>query len=189
MREGYTVVLAGRRQEMLDAVAKEGAQTPGAALTVQTDVADPASIKALFAKTKATYGRLRPLVQQCRHRHAGHLDRGHAVRQMAQAVVATNLTGAVPVHPGSDQDHESAKSTRRPHHQQRFHLRAHAAAGRRRSIRRPSTPSPGSPNKPRSTAGLMSICCGQVRHRQCRDPAHRPHGARRRRAAARRPQR
>jgi len=58
MREGYAVVLAGRRQEMLDAVAKEGAQTPGAALTVQTDVADPASIKALFAKTKATYGRL-----------------------------------------------------------------------------------------------------------------------------------
>src|SRR5271169_1944557 len=41
MREGYTVVLAGRRQDMLDAVAKEGAQTPGAALTVQTDVADP----------------------------------------------------------------------------------------------------------------------------------------------------
>ena len=43
MREGYTVVLAGRRQEMLDAVAKEGAQTPGAALIVQTDIADPAS--------------------------------------------------------------------------------------------------------------------------------------------------
>src|SRR5258708_38447285 len=58
MREGYTVVLAGRRQEMLDAVAKEGAQTTGAALTVQTDVADPASINALFAKTKAAYGRL-----------------------------------------------------------------------------------------------------------------------------------
>jgi NADP-dependent 3-hydroxy acid dehydrogenase YdfG len=51
MREGYAVVLAGRRKELLDTVAKEGAQTPGEALTVAADVADPASIKALFAKT------------------------------------------------------------------------------------------------------------------------------------------
>jgi len=58
MREGYAVVLAGRRKELLDAVAKEGAQTPGEALTVAADVADPASIKALFAKTKDTFGRL-----------------------------------------------------------------------------------------------------------------------------------
>src|SRR3984893_1063103 len=58
MREGYAVVLAGRRKEMLEAVAKEGAQTPGAALVVPTDVAAPASIKALFATPKATYGRL-----------------------------------------------------------------------------------------------------------------------------------
>jgi len=36
MREGYAVVLAGRRQELLEAVAKEGAQTPGEALTVTT---------------------------------------------------------------------------------------------------------------------------------------------------------
>src|SRR5580704_7909046 len=58
LREGYAVVLAGRRIEMLEAVAKEGAQTPGEALTVPADVGDPAAIKALFAKTKATYGRL-----------------------------------------------------------------------------------------------------------------------------------
>ena len=58
MREGYAVVLAGRRKELLDTVAKEGAQTPGEALTVAADVADPASIKALFAKTRDTYGRL-----------------------------------------------------------------------------------------------------------------------------------
>src|SRR5579883_3086565 len=58
MREGYAVVLAGRRKDKLEAVAQEGAQTPGAALVMPTDVADPASIKALFAKTKETYGRL-----------------------------------------------------------------------------------------------------------------------------------
>ena len=58
MREGYAVVLAGRRKELLDTVAKEGAQTPGEALTVAADVADPSSIKALFAKAKDTFGRL-----------------------------------------------------------------------------------------------------------------------------------
>jgi NAD(P)-dependent dehydrogenase (short-subunit alcohol dehydrogenase family) len=92
MREGYAVVLAGRRQEMLDAVAKEGAQTPGAALTVQTDVADPASIKALFAKTKATYGRLDLLFN-----NAGIGTPSTSIEDMPfdkwQAVVATNLTG------------------------------------------------------------------------------------------------
>jgi NAD(P)-dependent dehydrogenase (short-subunit alcohol dehydrogenase family) len=92
MREGYAVVLAGRRQEMLDAVAKEGAQTPGAALTVQTDVADPASIKALFAKTKATYGRLDLLFN-----NAGIGTPATSIEDMPfdkwQAVVATNLTG------------------------------------------------------------------------------------------------
>jgi len=58
MRVGYAVVLAGRRKEMLDKVAEEGKATNGQSLVVQTDVADPASIKALFAKTRDTYGRL-----------------------------------------------------------------------------------------------------------------------------------
>src|SRR5271156_1239951 len=92
MREGYTVVLAGRRKDVLDAVAKEGAQTPGAALCVATDVADPASIKALFAKTKATYGRLDLLFN-----NAGIGTSSTSIEDMPfdrwQAVIATNLTG------------------------------------------------------------------------------------------------
>ncbi len=55
-RDGYAVVLAGRRQELLEETAKAAGNAR--TLVVQTDVSDPASVKALFAKTKATFGRL-----------------------------------------------------------------------------------------------------------------------------------
>ena len=55
-REGYAVVLAGRRQDKLDETAKEAGNAK--TLTVATDVADPASIRALFEKTKQSFGRL-----------------------------------------------------------------------------------------------------------------------------------
>jgi len=58
MKAGFTVVLAGRRKEKLEEVAKEGAALGGKSLVVPADVADPASIKTLFAKTKETFGRL-----------------------------------------------------------------------------------------------------------------------------------
>jgi NAD(P)-dependent dehydrogenase (short-subunit alcohol dehydrogenase family) len=52
---GYSVVLAGRRREALEATASRAA---GATLAVPTDVSDPASVAALFAETKAAFGRL-----------------------------------------------------------------------------------------------------------------------------------
>ena len=58
MHSGFTVVLAGRRKEKLEEVAKEGAAAGGKSLVVQADIADPASIKALFARTKEVFGRL-----------------------------------------------------------------------------------------------------------------------------------
>ena len=54
-REGWSVVLAGRRQ---DALQETASQAKGRTLVVPTDVGDPASVKALFAKTKETFGRL-----------------------------------------------------------------------------------------------------------------------------------
>jgi NAD(P)-dependent dehydrogenase (short-subunit alcohol dehydrogenase family) len=92
LREGYAVVLAGRRKEMLEAVAKEGAQTPGKALPVQTDVADPASIKAAFARTKEEFGRLDLLFN-----NAGIGAPAMPIEDLPldkwKAVVDTNLTG------------------------------------------------------------------------------------------------
>jgi len=55
-RDGFAVVLAGRRADKLDETAKEAGNAK--TLAVPTDVSDPESIKALFARTKATFGRL-----------------------------------------------------------------------------------------------------------------------------------
>src|SRR5213596_3952511 len=54
-REGWSVVLAGRRK---DALQETASQCKSRTLVVPTDVGDPASVKALFAKTKETFGRL-----------------------------------------------------------------------------------------------------------------------------------
>jgi NAD(P)-dependent dehydrogenase (short-subunit alcohol dehydrogenase family) len=58
MKDGWSVVFAGRRKEMLEAAAAEGKATGGQTLVVPTDVSNPESIKALFARTKDTFGRL-----------------------------------------------------------------------------------------------------------------------------------
>jgi len=59
MKNGWSVVLAGRRKEMLEAAAREGqAAGSGQALVVPTDVGSPEAIRALFARTKDTFGRL-----------------------------------------------------------------------------------------------------------------------------------
>jgi NAD(P)-dependent dehydrogenase (short-subunit alcohol dehydrogenase family) len=58
LRDGYRVVLAGRRQDALEGVIKEAGVTSANALAVPTDVSDPKSVEALFAKTKQAFGRL-----------------------------------------------------------------------------------------------------------------------------------
>src|SRR5437588_3160202 len=55
MKAGYSVGLAGRRKEPLEAVAKEGG---GNALAVPTDVTKVDDIRALFAKVREKFGRL-----------------------------------------------------------------------------------------------------------------------------------
>jgi len=92
LREGYAVALAGRRKDMLEAVAREA--TPGArTLVVPTDVADPASIRVLFARTKETFGRLDLLFNNAGiGAPAGPLE--DLPFEQWKAVVDTNLTGS-----------------------------------------------------------------------------------------------
>jgi NAD(P)-dependent dehydrogenase (short-subunit alcohol dehydrogenase family) len=58
MKAGFSVALAGRRPEPLQATVAEGEKMGARALAVPTDVADPASVRALFDKVKETFGRL-----------------------------------------------------------------------------------------------------------------------------------
>src|SRR5690606_18350643 len=58
MKDGFDTVLAGRRKEPLEAVVAEGKGFGVKTLVVPTDVTDPASIKALFARIKESFGRL-----------------------------------------------------------------------------------------------------------------------------------
>jgi NAD(P)-dependent dehydrogenase (short-subunit alcohol dehydrogenase family) len=91
MKAGYTVVLAGRRADKLDEVAKEG--RPAQSLCVPTDIQDPGSIKSLFEKTRTAFGRLDVLFN-----NAGIGAPAMPLEDLPldkwKAVVDTNLTGS-----------------------------------------------------------------------------------------------
>ena len=90
---GYSVALAGRREELLKATAAEVRRMDAAALIVPADVADPAAVRELFAKTKTYLGRLDLLFN-----NAGISARSVPLEELTfgewKAVVDTNLTGA-----------------------------------------------------------------------------------------------
>jgi len=92
MKEGYGVVLAGRRKDALEAAAAEGKATGSRSLVVPTDVGDPASVKNLFAQTKTAFGRLDVLFN-----NAGGGAPAMSIEELSfeqwKKVVDSNLTG------------------------------------------------------------------------------------------------
>ncbi len=92
-RDGFAVVLAGRRREPLDATAAEIAKTGGRALAVPANVGDPASVKALFAKTRETFGRLDFLFNNAGS-GAPAIPLEDLTYEQWRTVVDVNLTGA-----------------------------------------------------------------------------------------------
>jgi NAD(P)-dependent dehydrogenase (short-subunit alcohol dehydrogenase family) len=91
MNAGYTVVLAGRRMEMLEETKKLG-DNVGKSLCVSADMTSPASIAALFAKVMENYGRLDVLFNNA-GMGAPPVNFEDLGLEQWQAVVNTNLTG------------------------------------------------------------------------------------------------
>ena len=91
LRDGHRVVLAGRRAEPLQSVAKESGSE--SALAVPTDVGNPDSVAALFAQIKDKFGRLDVLVN-----NAGVSGMGMNFEDIGfdqwQNIVNINLTGS-----------------------------------------------------------------------------------------------
>jgi NAD(P)-dependent dehydrogenase (short-subunit alcohol dehydrogenase family) len=92
-REGYALVLAGRRAEPLERAAAEAAALGAQTLAVPTDVGDPVSVRALFSKAKESFGRLDLLFNNAGTGGPPKLLEDLTYEQW-NAVVSTNLTGA-----------------------------------------------------------------------------------------------
>ena len=92
-REGWTVVLAGRRPQALEETAAEIRSGAGAALPVPTDVGDRAAVASLFERVRAEFGRLDLLFN-----NAGRGTFATSIEDLSwedwKAVVDVNLHGA-----------------------------------------------------------------------------------------------
>ena len=90
---GYATVLAGRREEPLAETAGLAADSGSRTLAVPTDVSDPQSVDALFARIKAEFGRLDLLFN-----NAGVNAPGIPMEELTfeqwKNVVDVNLTGS-----------------------------------------------------------------------------------------------
>ena len=93
LKDGYRVALAGRRKDMLEQTVKDAGDAGKHALALPTDVSDPASVKALFARTREAFGRVDVLFN-----NAGANAPGVPFEDLPydrwKTVVDVNLTGS-----------------------------------------------------------------------------------------------
>lgn len=92
LRDGYRVVITGRRKEMLDKAIAEAGSDGERATAIVADVSDPASVRDLFAQVKQKFGRLDVLFNNAGVNAPGVLLEDLTFEQWKQ-VVDINLTG------------------------------------------------------------------------------------------------
>ncbi|MCW5770373.1 MAG: SDR family oxidoreductase [Rhodospirillaceae bacterium] len=89
-KDGFAVVLAGRRADKLEAVAKDCAAAGAEALAVPTDVTDEAAVQALYARIEERFGRLDVLFNNAGMNASAGIEDLDLAKW--QAVVNVNLT-------------------------------------------------------------------------------------------------
>ena len=91
--EGFSVVVAGRRKEALEATLQQAGTSSAGMLAVPADVRDPGSVRALFARSHDAFGRVDLLFN-----NAGVVSPAVPIEQLEyeqwKSAVDTNLTGA-----------------------------------------------------------------------------------------------
>jgi NAD(P)-dependent dehydrogenase (short-subunit alcohol dehydrogenase family) len=90
-RNGFSVVIAGRRKDALEETARMAGEAP--IDPFQADVSDPVQVEALFAHTKDRYGRLDVLFNNA-GRGAPGINMEDLTSQQWLDVVGVNLNGA-----------------------------------------------------------------------------------------------
>ena len=93
LEDGWSVALAGRRPDALRDTAARAGDGGARCLPVATDVADPASVDALFAAVRERFGRLDLLFNNA-GRGSPARDIGDTELEDWFGVVAANLTGS-----------------------------------------------------------------------------------------------
>jgi NAD(P)-dependent dehydrogenase (short-subunit alcohol dehydrogenase family) len=149
--DGWTVVLAGRRREALEAVVAGGSGLTGMLDAIPTDVTDEASVRSLFETTAQRFGRVDLLFNNAGI-GAPSVDIDALDLESWNKVVAVNLTGAFLctreafrvmrrqqpqggriINNGSISAHAPAATFDRLYCNQTCHQRAHQIDGARRA--------------------------------------------------------
>ena len=87
VEDGYSVVFAGRRAELLEQAVSSAGVSASRCMAVPADVSNPASVRALFAKAMERFGRLDLLFNNA-------IPREDLPFEQWKTVVDTNLNGA-----------------------------------------------------------------------------------------------
>ncbi len=92
IKDGYRVVITGRRAEPLDETIKAAGVDSSRMIGVPADVGNPDAVKALFAKTRAAFGRIDVLFNNAGQNAPGVLFEDLPWEKW-KSVVDTNLNG------------------------------------------------------------------------------------------------
>jgi NAD(P)-dependent dehydrogenase (short-subunit alcohol dehydrogenase family) len=93
LREGYSVVLAGRRRDALERTVADAGPAGSRALAVVADVSDPVSVTGLFDTVRTTFGRLDVLFNNA-GTGAPAIPLEELTLEQWRRVIDVNLTGA-----------------------------------------------------------------------------------------------